>query len=218
MTVVLDLLILPVSLRSACDIRRACSPICASPMSPSSSAFGTNAATESITRTSSAPLRTSVSAISRACSPVSGWEIRRSSVFTPIFFAYPTSRACSASIYAAKPFCFCASATMCRARVVLPPDSGPNISTTLPRGTPKVPSAISRLKEPVDMAGISVICSPPPNFMMEPLPNWRSICVMAKSTAFVLSVSARIVSCPPLIFLFEIFFVFFALIIFNRKN
>src|SRR6266576_3721905 len=42
----------PVSFRSACDMSRACSPICASPISPSISAFGTSAATESTTTTS----------------------------------------------------------------------------------------------------------------------------------------------------------------------
>jgi hypothetical protein len=41
-------------LRSACDIKRACRPICASPISPSISAFGTSAATESTTTTSDA--------------------------------------------------------------------------------------------------------------------------------------------------------------------
>jgi len=56
-------------------------------MSPSSSARGTRAATESITMTSTAFERTSVSAISRACSPVSGWEMSNSSVLTPRFFA-----------------------------------------------------------------------------------------------------------------------------------
>ena len=65
----------PVSLRRACDIRRACRPTWESPISPSISARGTSAATESITTTSTAPVRTSVSAISSACSPVSGWEI-----------------------------------------------------------------------------------------------------------------------------------------------
>jgi hypothetical protein len=49
--------------------------------------LGTRAATESITITSMAPLRTRVSAISKACSPVSGWEIRSSSVLTPSFWA-----------------------------------------------------------------------------------------------------------------------------------
>jgi hypothetical protein len=52
-------------------------------MSPSISAFGTRAATESITITSSAPERTSVSVISSACSPVSGCEISSSSRSTP---------------------------------------------------------------------------------------------------------------------------------------
>src|SRR5258707_12686237 len=55
-----------------------------SPISPSISAFGTSAATESMTITSTAPERTSTSTISSACSPVSGWLIRRSSIFTPI--------------------------------------------------------------------------------------------------------------------------------------
>src|SRR5207248_1083542 len=53
-----------VSLRSAWDMRRACRPMCESPISPSISAFGTSAATESITTRSTAPDRTNVSAIS----------------------------------------------------------------------------------------------------------------------------------------------------------
>ncbi len=82
-TAVWDLLIVPVSFLSAWDMSRAWSPMWESPISPSISAFGTSAATESITRTSRAPLRTSISAISSACSPVSGCETRRSSVFSP---------------------------------------------------------------------------------------------------------------------------------------
>ena len=58
-----------------------------SPMSPSISAFGTSAATESTTMMSIAPLRTSASVISSACSPVSGWETYRSSTCTPRFSA-----------------------------------------------------------------------------------------------------------------------------------
>ena len=46
-------------------------------MSPSISAFGTSAATESITTTSTAPERTRISQISSACSPVSGCEIEQ---------------------------------------------------------------------------------------------------------------------------------------------
>ena len=68
------LLMMPVSLRSAWLIRRACRPTNESPISPSISAFGTSAATESMTTTSIAPERTSASQISSACSPVSGWE------------------------------------------------------------------------------------------------------------------------------------------------
>src|SRR5205085_2226222 len=71
MTDVLDCLMAPDSLRSACDIRRACRPMWLSPISPSISARGTSAATESTTTTSIAPERTRASAISSACSPVS---------------------------------------------------------------------------------------------------------------------------------------------------
>jgi hypothetical protein len=61
-TIVFDLEIEAVSLRSAWLIRRACRPGCSeSPISPSSSARGVRAATESITSTSTAPERTSVS-------------------------------------------------------------------------------------------------------------------------------------------------------------
>ncbi len=71
-TIVFDLEIEAVSFLSAWLIRRACRPGRLSPISPSSSALGVSAATESTTRTSSAPERTSVSVISSACSPVSG--------------------------------------------------------------------------------------------------------------------------------------------------
>ena len=75
MTQVWDFATTPASLRSAWLISLACKPTCESPISPSSSALGTSAATESTTITSIAPLRTSASAISSACSPLSGWEI-----------------------------------------------------------------------------------------------------------------------------------------------
>ena len=61
--------------------------MCESPISPSISALGTNAATESTTSKSIALELTSVSAISRACSPLSGCEISILSVSTPNFFA-----------------------------------------------------------------------------------------------------------------------------------
>ena len=83
----LDLAMAAVSLRSAWLMRRACRPMNWSPISPSISARGTRAATESITMTSTALERTSVSAISSACSPVSGCETSSSSKFTPSVFA-----------------------------------------------------------------------------------------------------------------------------------
>ena len=86
-TVQLDLLITAVSFLSACDISLACRPTWDSPMSPSISALGTSAATESTTTMSMAPERTIVSVISRACSPLSGWEMYRLSTSTPIFLA-----------------------------------------------------------------------------------------------------------------------------------
>ena len=124
----------PVSLRSACDISRACSPICASPISPSISARGTSAATESTTTTSTAFERISTSTISSACSPLSGCETSRLSRSTPSFLAYCASSACSASTNAAMPPSFCASAMICSVSVVLPDDSGPKISMTRPLG------------------------------------------------------------------------------------
>ena len=50
-----DLETTPVSLRRACDISRAWTPMWLSPISPSSSALGTSAATESTTSTSICP-------------------------------------------------------------------------------------------------------------------------------------------------------------------
>ena len=70
MSAVRDFETVPVSLRSACDMSRACRPMWESPISPSSSALGTSAATESTTSTSMAPERTRASVISRACSPL----------------------------------------------------------------------------------------------------------------------------------------------------
>ena len=125
MTVAFDLETVPVSLRSAWLMSRACRPSCGSPISPSISARGTSAATESITTRSTAPERTSMSVISSACSPVSGCETSRSSIFTPSWRAYCTSSACSASMKAATPPAFCTSAIAWSASVVLPLDSGP---------------------------------------------------------------------------------------------
>ena len=124
-SVVFDLATIDVSLRRAWDMSRAWRPTWESPISPSSSALGTSAATESMTITSTAFERTSISAISSACSPLSGCDTSRSSMLTPIFLAYSASRACSASMKAAVPPRFWPWATIDSASVVLPDDSGP---------------------------------------------------------------------------------------------
>jgi hypothetical protein len=87
MTIVLVFFTVAVSLRSAWLIKRACSPGNESPISPSSSALGVNAATESMITRSTEPERTSESTISSACSPVSGWLISSSCRLTPSFCA-----------------------------------------------------------------------------------------------------------------------------------
>ena len=86
-TMQFERLIALVSLRIAWLISRAWAPTWASPISPSSSAFGVSAATEFDHHHETAPERTSVAVISSACSPVSGWKIRSSSMLTPTFLA-----------------------------------------------------------------------------------------------------------------------------------
>ena len=125
MATVLDLLMLPPSLRSACDIMRACTPTNVSPISPSISALGTSAATESRTTMSTEPERMMLSMISRASSPVVGWLTYSLSTLTPRARAYSVSSACSASTNSAMPPSLCASAIAWSAMVVLPLDSVP---------------------------------------------------------------------------------------------
>ena len=84
---VLVFLIFEVSFLKAWDISLACKPIWEEPISPSISAFGVKAATESITTMSTQPERTNISVISNACSPVSGCDISKSSASTPKRFA-----------------------------------------------------------------------------------------------------------------------------------
>ena len=105
---------------------------------------------------------------------MSGCDTSKLSISTPKCFAYTGSNACSASIKAASPFIFCASAIMCNAKVVLPEDSGPYISIILPLGTPPIPNAISKLKAPVGIASTSIALNSP-NFITEPFPNCFSI-------------------------------------------
>ena len=181
-----DLATIAVNLRRAWDIKRACRPTWESPISPSSSARGTRAATESMTTTSIEFERTNISAISRACSPLSGWETSKLSMSTPSFCAYSASRACSASMKAAVPPAFWAWAMIDKDRVVLPEDSGPKTSMTRPRGTPPMPMAKSTASEPVGIAAMPRI-SCWPRRMMAPLPNWRSIWPRVFSSARTLS-------------------------------
>ena len=145
------LAIAPVNLRNAWLIRRACKPMWLSPISPSISARGISAATESMTTMFTALDRTNISQISSACSPVSGCETRISSKFTPKRLAHDGSSACSASMNAATPPSRCVLAMAVSANVVLPLDSGPKISTTRPRGKPRPPKAKSKLSAPVEM-------------------------------------------------------------------
>ncbi len=76
-----------VSLRNACAIIRAWSPMNCWPIWPSISAFGVSAATESTTTTSIIFERTSASKIFNASSPLSGWDIIKSFILTPFFTA-----------------------------------------------------------------------------------------------------------------------------------
>src|SRR3989344_151957 len=92
--------------------------------------------------------------------------------------------ACSASIYAQIPPFFCASATIWSERVVLPEDSGPNISMILPRGIPPTPRAISSPMDPVGMTLISTL-GESPNFIIDPSPNlvWMALRVFSRLEA-----------------------------------
>ena len=120
---------------------------------------------------------------------MSGCDIRSSSIFTPRAFAYTGSRACSASINAATPPSFWASAIICSARVVFPEDSAPYISIILPLGTPPSPNAISRFILPVEITFMFIFWFSP-SFMMEPSPNSLCICFIARSSTFARSLKA----------------------------
>src|SRR5664279_4727158 len=81
-----------------------------------------------------------------------------------------------------------ASATTCMARVDLPDDSGPKISTTRPRGRPPMPRARSRASAPVGIDSMFMWRFSPIR-MIEPLPNCFSICPRAMSSALSRSMS-----------------------------
>src|SRR3954447_12033246 len=67
--------------------------------------------------------------------------------------------------------------------VVLPEDSGPKTSTMRPRGRPPTPSARSSDSAPVGTAETRTWAASSPIFMIDPAPNWRSICVSAPVSA-----------------------------------
>ena len=81
--------------------------------------------------------------------------------------------------------------------VVLPDDSGPKISTTRPRGKPPTPSAASKEIAPVEITEMGTTAPLLPSFMMEPLPNCFSICVMARSIARLFSVFSSAMKAAP---------------------
>src|SRR3954453_13285556 len=98
---------------------------------------------------------------------------------------------------------FCASDSRWYSSVVLPDDSGPNTSTIRPRGMPPTPSAMSSESAPVGIASTRTAASSSPIRMIEPLPNWRSICESAPFraasralAAFSCSLSAMDISAP----------------------
>src|SRR5215510_11739359 len=88
-----------------------------------------------------------------------------------------------------------------RARVVLPEDSGPKISTTRPRGNPPTPRAASSESAPVGMAGTSIF-SRLPSRMIEPLPNCLSIWASAASIAFARSFLSSAIDVSFVLFVF----------------
>src|SRR5688572_28875564 len=78
---------------------------------------------------------------------------------------------------------FWAWATTCRARVVLPEDSGPYTSTMRPRGSPPTPRAMSSPSEPVGTTFTSGGAISSPRRMMLPFPNCFSMVETASSMA-----------------------------------
>ena len=57
------------------------------------------------------------------------------------------------------------------ARVDVPEDSGPYSSIILPRGTPPIPNAMSRVSDPVGMTEIPLIEECCPKDIIAPSPN-----------------------------------------------
>ena len=112
---------------------------------------GTSAATESTTSTSMAPERTSVSAISSACSPRIGLRDQQLvDVDAELTGVVRVERMLGVDEGGDAAGLLRLGDDMQRQRG-LPELSGPKISTMRPRGSPPTPSAISRPREPVEI-------------------------------------------------------------------
>ena len=177
MTTVLERATIAVSFRRAWLINRACLPTWYAPISPSISSFGVSAATESMTITSILPfaLRTP---LSLACSPLSGWEIRRLFIFTRVSWYIPDH--CMFGIYGANSAEFWASPTIWRERVVL--RKIPVRYFMILRRYSADSSAMSSPIEPVGIALTSTF-GESPNFIIAPsliLSEWISECLQAQ--------------------------------------
>ena len=119
------------------------------------------------------------------------------------------SSACSASMKAPMPPDFWALAITCNASVVLPLDSGPNNSTTRPRGTPRPPNARSSDKAPVGIPEIPPTFGESDSFIIAPLPKAFSICPRALSSIPSESVPAGISRGGDCFFVFRLAIVLF---------
>ena len=125
-----DLLIAAVTLRSACDMRRAWRPIWESPWL-FKFCFGVRACNRVEDDNVYGSWVYECVYDFEGLFTVVGLRYNEFLISTPSFAAYWGSSACSASINAAVPPFFCTSAIAWRARVVLPDDSGPNTSLTI---------------------------------------------------------------------------------------
>ena len=193
-----DLATMPVSLRSACDISRACRPTWAVAHLPLQLGAGHQRRhrvdDDDVDRVRSAPASRRSPAPARRCRAgrPAGRRCRRRACA-----AYSASSACSASMKAATPPLLlrlarrAAPAWSCRERlraVDLHDPAAREAADAEGRST---------AMEPVEIAGTSRRI-PLPRRMIEPLPNWRSIWVSALSTALSLSLRESAMPAPLL--------------------
>ena len=174
----------PVSLRSAWLISRACRPTWLSPISPSISASGTSAATESIDDdVDRARAHQRVGDLERLLAGVGLGDQQLVEVDAQLAGVGRVERVLGVDEGAgaagllglgdgrAAPAWSCPSFRARRSR------------RSRPRGRPPTPSAMSRPSEPVETVSISTVPVAWPSFITEPLPKARSICAIAASRA-----------------------------------